>query len=633
MESDRQVVPENTDTNIVRDPMNRRKPAKATRDMVAPKATVTPLHIEDMVIKVPGRATCYFKRLKYKGCPVLYSRTSDFPTNTVLEDMHRDEFIRELYGLLLNSYSVTTSTYFYRIIDYIKWLDSEERAIPEKDYWHGDLVNAYMEYILARIQQNLLTKPEFSSIRHTISRVLKQLNRVLDAKNLPSIKGVNESSISHQGLHPETELKPIARLLFGAYKELLKHFKNGTIPERHPLWDEMLADKEAQRRNLKGRSLIAHHLVPTKAVKSGLAHQTINNIITEVAMMITFMFTGMNLTPLSRMKIHDVRFKTIQGGKYILDAEKGRAKYLELDNAMGFAKYARDFIEGWMAVSLSMAGGDDGSPLFPLYTKDGYVLTFNETTAAPQRRINNLLSRLGLPRISSSILRATKSSVLMQVTESIYLVSLSLNNSVAVVKARYANGHKADHRKNLSASMEAQMDIIRGKPVDVAIDENKFKFADILDEYDYQRLRVTQNRIHESRTPLGVRCGDNTKGGSALIRRAIYKAGVEINPEEDLCTDFLRCFECEQHALVADIEGIWLMLSFRDTMAQMQQTPAVNSMPNNQYSKLWNTLAHILSLYQEKSPECYSKAQEKHKSSPHPLYASVQSINDLLEIF
>lgn len=632
MDFDSQPAPKKTDTTHITTAKNRRKPAKVSRDMVAPKATVTPLCIDDMVY-VGRRETCYFKRLKYKGCPVLDRGTSEFLPDSVLIDMQREGFIRELYGIFTSDLSPGLSTYFYYVIRYIRWLDSEEKPIPNGDYWHEDLVDGFMEYAFTRVQQNLMSKSSLSLSRCAISWMLKQLNRKQQAKSLPSVKGVRESFRSHQGLHPETELKPIARLLFAAYKELLRAFEQGTLPKRHPLWDDTLAEKEALRRGLKGCLLGAHHRIPIYIMAKGPIQKSINNFITELAMMITFMFTGMNLSSLSRMKIRDVRFKSAQGGKFLFDAQKDRANYLQLDSAMGFAKYAREFIEGWMSVSRFMAGGDESAPLFPLYLQDGNAISYDSTSRRPQEAINKLLSRLGLPKITSSILRQTKSSMLMQVTESVYLVSISLNNSMEMVQARYAHGHEADHRKNLSASMGAQMDIILGKPVNEAVEENKFKVADILDEYDYQRLRVGQNRSSESRTPLGVRCSNNTKGASGLIRRAIEKAGVEISPEDVLCTDFLSCFECEQHALVADVEGIWLMLSFKDTMAHMQQIPAVNSMPKNQYSKLWNTLAHILSLYQDKAPECYREALDKNKNAPHPLYASVQSLNDLLEIF
>lgn len=633
MDFDSTGTPDNTDDAPIVTSKGKRKPAKVTRDMVAPKSTVIPLRIEDMEIKVPGSGTCYFKRLKYKGCPKLSNQTAEFMPNTILIDMQRDGVIRELYQLLNANVSSTTADRFFRIIGYIKWLDSEEKTIPENDYWHEELTNAYIEHRLACVQKNLCSKGAVTLEKGAISWVLRQLNRKQQARELRSIKGYRASSNSHQGLHPDAEMKPIAKLLFKAYVELLRHFEKGTMPKRHPLWDEELAEKEATRMGLKGAFLANHKAAPSRVLTRGLHKKHPHNLITEVAMMITFMFTGMNLAPLSKMQIRDVRFKAVQGGKFLFDAEKDRAKYLELDSAMGFSKYAREFIEGWLSVTRTMSGGVDSAPLFPRYTQDGLVFSYNEKQKSPQQTINKLLPRLGLPKITSSILRKTKSDMLMRVTESMYLVSLSLNNEMKTVQGRYAHGHEADHRKNLSASMGAKMDIVRGKSVDDAVQENKFKVSDILDDYDYRRLREGENRTHESRTPLGVRCNDNTKGAAQLIKRAINKAGVNADKEEGLCTDFLACFECDQHALVADVEGIWLMLSFKDTMTQMQQTPSVNSMPKNQYSKIWNTITHILSLYADKAPSNYAQAMEKLKDAPHPLYANVHSLNDLLEIF
>ena len=53
---------------------NKRKALKVTKEMVAPLANVEPLAIEDAVLKAEGASKCYFKRLKYKGCPKLTTK-------------------------------------------------------------------------------------------------------------------------------------------------------------------------------------------------------------------------------------------------------------------------------------------------------------------------------------------------------------------------------------------------------------------------------------------------------------------------------------------------------------------------------------------------------------------------------
>jgi len=221
---------------------------------------------------------------------------------------------------------------------------------------------------------------------------------------------------------------------------------------------------------------------------------------------------------------------------------------------------------------------------------------------------------------------------IFRVTESVYLVSLSANNSIDVVKRSYINGTEADHQSNLGAAISAKFSMAKGTPVDEAVNDAKFEFADILSEYDYQRLRKGEDSRNESFTPTGVRCKDNTKGASAVISKVLKKVGVDADEKETLCTNFLGCFECEQHALVAGVDDIWLMLSFKETLQQLQQTPAVNSMPQSQYAKLFNTVAEILDRFKAKSSENFKVATEKLKEATHPLYSNVYSINDLMEL-
>jgi len=610
---------------------NKRRPAEVTREMVAPKAAVTSLLIKDLVIYTDS-GVCHFKRLKYKSVPNLQSGKTEFRLDATLIDMKRDNLIRELYQLMKRDVTGSTKANFSNLALYFRWVDNNEKAIPEGDYFHIRLTDDYMEHLLALIIKGELGAGTASNRRIALSWTLKALGREQQAKNLAPIEGVKASTISYVGLHPETELIPIAKLLLKAYVVLKKHYVLGTSPNSHPFWDKELAEKVAIEKGLKVYALSNQLSAPKKVLNR--VHKL--NPLIEVAILISFMFTGMNLTPMSRMLISDVKFKSVQGGRYLFYAQKDRARYLELDNAMGFSKHAKEFIEGWLKISLEIANGDMSAPLFPHFLQAGEgheMVHYTGKGRQPQQRINKLLKRMGLPTIGSSVFRKTKSDILMKVTEDVYLVSLSMNNSVEVTRASYAHGHESDHRVNLKASMDATFNIINGKPFKESVEQAKFNVSEVLDHYQYQKKREGEDRSHESRTPLGVTCLDNTKGAASAIKRAIKKVGVEVENSESLCTNFLGCWECEFAKLVADVESIWLTLSFKDTLEQMQQTPAINSMPKKDYELLWNTIVHILSLYENQSSRSYKEAKEKHKESAHPLYATAHSIEDLLDIF
>lgn len=607
---------------------NKRKALTPTRELIAPKAKVEPISINDMILTVEGYDKCFFNRLKYKGCPSLNYKWKVIRADELV-DMNRDNFIRDLYHLLTQNPNVTMRNHFQNVLRYFEWFDAEERMSIDNDYLHIDLIDAYMSWAVQQIKLGMLTKSNFGRRKLTISWLLRQKGRIQEAKQLPSISGEGVPINPTKAFDLEAELKPTVRALFKAYKLLVKHYNEGTIPEVHPLWDEALVSAEAKRRGYQGHALRNYRGAFRKAITD--SHP--NNPIIKIAMLICYMFTGINSTPLAKLKISDVYFKEVQGGKYILDSTKGRAEYQHQDNSLGFSKYAKEFIEGWLVIATKISNGDTNSPLFPYFTLYKGVKSFAEVQERPQKSVNRLLDKLGLPKVTPSRFRKTKMDILFRVTESVYLVAMSANNSVKVVARTYVNGTKAEHINNLGASMDAKFAIAKGERISSAIQAAKFKFGDVLDDYEYQELRIGKDRTHESRTPTGVRCNDNTKGAAQVINKILERSGIKLSNDETVCTSFLDCFECEHHVLVADVIDIWLMLSFKETLQQLQQTPAVNSMPENKYIKLFNTIESVLERFKDKSKENYNKAEIKLKEASHPLYSNVYSLNDLLEVF
>ncbi|MEZ8927871.1 hypothetical protein AB6D87_24570 [Vibrio lentus] len=609
---------------------NNRKALSPDPSLFETQAQVQQLHIESMVLSYGG--SCHFMRLRYKGCPTLQSREGRSPRfrkDVVLVDMQRDAFIRELYLLLSQIKNSTCRHYFKALISYIRWLDDSNLTAVEGDYVHKSLTDRYMTWCAEQHQLGLMKKGAWSVRRGGVSWLLKAKGRKREANQLIGVKDRRESITPHKSLDLASELKPVARALFRAYKALRIHFEDNTTPEKHPLLDEELLTIEAEKRGLTGRKLGGHKVAFNRAMSR--THQ--NNHIVRIAMMICYMFTGINTTPLANLKISNVTFQELQGGRYIIDSVKGRANWQEQDNALGFSKRAKEFIESWLKIALKMANNDQNAPLFPYFTKSGQISTYTAVNKSPQENVNTMLARLGLPKITPSSLRKTKLDTLFQVTESVYVVSMAANNTPQTIGRSYIHGHTSKHQNNLAASMNAKFDIAKGKEITEATAEAKFKYADVLNDYEYQRLRKGQDRSHESRTPTGIRCNDNRKGSAQIIDKLLMREGVEQDSGEVACTDFLACWDCSEHAFVAEVTDIWLMLSFKETLQQLQQTPSINSMPEKKYTQLFIDVEGILERFKEKSLANYNQAQERLKDAPHPLYSTIYSLNDLMEVF
>ncbi|HHY0446049.1 TPA: hypothetical protein ACVU4T_002979 [Vibrio parahaemolyticus] len=609
---------------------NRSKSVQLDDDFYGqPAATVEPLHLSELKLKCDG-ITTHIDQLVYKGVPNYSRRAEKINGVDYIPVVSRERFVRDVYLLLKTDFNRTKSAYFYQLKAYIRWLDTTQREPIEGDYFHPDLYNAYMDYHQEKCNRGEQSLATWAGAKGMLSFFLKSQNRIIEAKGLKIIKGVKKDTESHKGIDVSGEFKPLVRCFIAAFGQFRKHFLERTRPEIHPFWDEQKFNQVAEKEGWTAKQRGAQKHGFKYAVKSETATR---NHFSRLASVLAFCFTGQNTTPLLNLSFSDVRFTEESYGKVYFDMTKARAKYLGFDTSMGFHRKTQEFFHQWLEISKALQKESGTDWVFPYFMASGEIKGWIEAgQTVPQKRINTLTKKLGLAHITPSILRQTKIDTLMRLTEDIYLVSMSANNDVKTIKASYAHGNESDHKRGLAASNEALYDVVKnGTAPDEAASQAKYSYADVLSNYDYQRLRK-EERENDAQTPLGVRCKDATKGAANTVKKNLEKMGIK-QPEQKKCTDFLGCFECEFHRLVSEVEDIWLMMSFNDTLQQMKDYPAINSLPTDKFYKLCNTIESILTRFKAVSPDNYAQAQEKHSESPHPLYSDGYSLMDLLEAF
>jgi hypothetical protein len=609
---------------------NRSKSVQLDDDFYGqPAATVEPLNLSELKLKCNG-ITSHIGQLVYKGAPNYSQKGEKIKGVDYIPVVGRERFVRDVYLLLKIDFNPSKKRHFQLLRVYIRWLDNTQREPIDGDYFHPDLYNAYMDYHQEKCNRGEQKLSTWSTIRSTLSFFLKSQNRSLEATMLKSIKGIQKETESYKGVDVSGEFKPLVRCFIAAFGQFRKHFLEGTLPDIHPFWDEQAFNQVAQKEGWGAIKRGGEQGAFKNAVRT---ENSTRNHFCRLASMLAFCFTGQNTTPLLNLRFSDVRFTEESHGKVYFDMTKARAKHLGFDTSMGFHKKTQEFFHQWLKVSKALQKESGTDWVFPYFMASGEIKGCVEAAQTkPQKSINTLTKRLGLAHITPSILRQTKIDTLMKVTEDIYLVSMSANNDVKTIKASYAHGNESDHKRGLAASNEALYDVVKnGTDPHEAASQAKYNVADVLSDYDYKRLRK-EERENDAQTPLGVRCKDATKGAANTVKKNLEKLGIN-QPEEKKCTDFLGCFECDYHRLVSEVEDIWLMMSFNDTLQQMKDYPAINSLPTDKFHKLCNTIESILTRFKEVSPDNYAQAQEKHSESPHPLYSDGYSLMDLLEAF
>ncbi|EKG2461723.1 hypothetical protein O2U53_003769 [Vibrio vulnificus] len=594
-----------------------------------PFATVVPLHLSQLKLKCDG-TTSHIEQLLYKGAPNYLPNGKKRNGVDYLPVIEREGFVRDVYGILSLDFNRTKQAIYNQLRLYVRWLDNTHRDQIDGDYFHPDLYNAYMIYHQDRCSLGKQKLGTWVSAKQMLSFFLRAKNRDNEAKLLKSIKGTKKSVKSHKGIDPTEEFKPLIRCFIAAFNRFKNSFIEKTQLEIHPFWDEERFEQTSEKEGWSSTINRGRRLAFKNAVRS---ENAVRNNFSRLASMLAFCFTGQNTTPLLKLRFGDLRFVSKSGGKVYFDMTKARANYLDIDTSLGFHKKTQDFFHQWLEISMELQKESGTDWVFPYFMQSGEIKsTVDAGQLTPQKKINKLTRCLGLAHITPSILRQTKIDVLMKVTQNIWLVSVSANNSVKTLAGSYSDGHDGDHKRSLAASTDAFYDTLKnGTDVHDAVNNAKFNFSDVLSDYAYKNLRK-EEKENDKQTPIGTRCTDPTQGVANTVKKNLEKLGI-AQPEEAICTDFLGCFECQYHRLVSEAEDIWLMLSFNQTLQEMKDYPEINSLPTDKFYKLCNTIEAILTRFKEVSPSNYSKAEEMQCEAPHPLYSDGYSLTDLLEVF
>lgn len=593
------------------------------------RSPIIPLHFEDMVLDNGNGIKSHIYRLRYRNVPTVKQIRSG---NEVLAN--RDDIVREIYQRLsFLPHKITKQHYFSGLVSYFRYLDGIG--------YNGDLFsNAVMTDSIKhfnKLREKGLQISEAMRVKDGLSVLLKLWNREADVKVLPNV--ANRSSATNKAFHIETELKPLSKILVKgalAFQEAIE--KNGLL-DIHPFFDEELFSEQAK---LQGWTLpltankkygFKKCMIPVPGtIKDSslsverLHRQVFYNQASRNWFFVLSMLTGMNKSVLANVQHKDVSFKSIGSGRFVFNGEKFRAGYKDLDNSAGFSLRTKELLTRWLETSKLMfqtLGIPIASelPLCPFFSASGEIWTFG-THGTNLSYINTQLEKITGLTVTASRFRATKSDVLMRVTEDIFLVSQGMNNTVNVVAKRYSSGVQADHDNNLNATFSALSAVAKGEEIGKAIEDAKAMRSDILSDYDYKKLRTRESKEQPlMTTPSGIKCSGATPEKLVAEARRMKQLGIDFSKDTGRCSDFLACFDCDSHQLVASENDIWLMLSFLEQIEDLKEMVASNSAPKGEYFVVEGMLKKVLLRLKQKAPKNYAQAKQKVDDGDyHPLY-------------
>ncbi|MBR9787976.1 MAG: hypothetical protein GYB40_08580 [Vibrionaceae bacterium] len=582
-------------------------------------APIAQLHFEDMVLFADNGAKSFIYRLRYLHVPTVKQIKSG---NVVLAN--RDNIVREIHQRL-NSLPESQSRplYFCGLVSYFRYLDGI--------HYQGDLFSNVIMRDCIKHFSRLRNKGEqvnkVTNIKSSLSILLRLWGRESDFYTLPEIP--IKPPAANKAFHVDTELKLLSKVLVKGALAFQEAIEKNELLDVHPFFDEELFYEQARIQGWTNKKIgVCRNGFKTclKIVKGRIKNsphslerlnrQVFYNQASRNWFFVFSMLTGMNRTVLANIRHKDISFKSIGSGRFVLEGEKFRAGYKNLDNSCGFSLRTKELVTRWLRTSKMMYQSlgiplSNELPLCPYFNSRGDVLTFSIHGSSIDV-INLQLEKITGLKVNVSRFRATKSDVLMRVTEDIFLVSQGLNNTVNVVRKKYSSGVEADHENNLNATFSALSASVKGEKVGKAIENAKAMFSDILSDYDYKHLRHCKSKEKPlMATPSGIRCAGATKEKLAAEARRMKQLDVNFSADTGRCTDFLACFDCGSHKLVASENDIWLMLSFLEQIEGLKEMVASNSTPQDEYFMVEGMLKKVLARLKQKAPKNYASAKQK----------------------
>lgn len=582
---------------------------KTTSAKSSKYSNVTNINLKEKII-TDGHGTANFERLLYKGCPVLpiSGRRSVIPKNQPdIIDARRKEFAIKICNIIhsMDRSKRTKINIFNELVRFMRIMDDNGIDQP---FCH-DSISMYVESLVDEYNSGKQGSTILSR-QNSIKALILEFDHKLYDKYKEFFICFPKDTV-HVLPYTDDELRIIIRNLLIIYDDYSAHLENDTMPENFPL---EIVNEEGIVRSISG----------DKISNRTVSYRTNNSVwkadLVRVAYYITCFYTGVNSTPLLNLKISDLTdnpFRDVTRRLYKLNTVKGRQSGKKNEVSIGFTNRSKAFFERWVEISKKLNLYEDGY-LFPKIVND----IPSKMTSALMSKVNKFIVNYGMPALSNQRFRKTKAVLIMRATESIFMVAQGLNNSVETAGKHYADGDSVSVEFSLASALYVREQTALGKPLDRAVKESSFIFRDPVKESDIGRkFKKLSN---------GLRCGGAFEEKSIKIKKSLVKEGLSGKDELVACHKFLECFGCIHHAVVAEVDDVWLLLSFNDVILESMNRTAVNSKPTSLLGRVYNTLQVIMDKIRSDHKSIYDEAYVKYMDAPHPLWSDIEDINLLL---
>lgn len=578
--------------------------------------SVIDMPIDKLVIR-SDNISGFFKRMGYKGCPKIKTRSNGqkfmLSTGEELIDMERWELVRYCYEIVftMERRNRTKMGIFGALIEYFQHCDTNECIVDFNPPTVISFINSLKKRYLGGIKGKTVTQ-----IQSCIKSFLNEIDSNLTFELRNHFLSLPTDSVNIKP-YTDSELKQMVKMLYVIFNKYRTFVINGTKPTVHPLLCDDLG------RDFLGNTFSGKHVFFV-----GGKNEFWKNELVKSALYLTCFYSGLNESQLISLKFSDISsesFTETSDGVFKLCTTKKRQGGKNNITIIGFSKRAKEFFETWLFLS-KLITNNTSDYVFSMWSKGGYKKV---EPGQGNYTLNRKFEFFGLPASSTQRFRKTKATLIMRATESVFSVAEGLDNSPKTVSKHYSDGVPEIMEFSLAGALDVRQRTVQGELLSKAIVESAYNFSDPIREQFY-----VQNKLDIPHSlSNGLRCKDSFGEKAKLLKSTLVKAGLAKQKNKVACHKFLECFGCPHHAVIAEVDDIWLMLSFHDVILEVSCQPSINTIPTNILTKVFHTIESILERLKQNFSKEYKGAEIKYSHSPHPLWSDKDDLDFLLELY
>jgi len=274
--------------------------------------------------------------------------------------------------------------------------------------------------------------------------------------------------------------------------------------------------------------------------------------------------TGMNQSPMLRLKRCDLTYKDSTNGSLAISITDHRKKKQNDPKPIKAKKRFRDVLDRLVNIS-SRINTDEMALLFPFSHDDGTFSAIPDSFISAQ--LKNSFKNSYLKDVNGNKLcigtRKLRNSYGVQFKD-VTTRAFILGNSPKVADRHYSSGNPWDNNKTLQSGMyQYQESLLSKSEVYSKVSDERLKIPVSIIEPNEQSGVLNKGKYADN-TPSGGVCSDNVN--SAQAQRNTRQIRKDIGADSDAeirCQSFLGCLRCAKHVFVNSVNKVYEILSLQ----------------------------------------------------------------------